>query len=257
MRPPPPSNAAARLRLRHRCTRDRIGLTLGTPAGGLAGGLQDREPEVAVGSTVLRRLIATGIGMCTSLASTNRIRRHSSRLASARKLPTSRWPSGCASRPGASVLLAELLRSLAEAPDAIGSVPEGVKDVIGRRPDRLPPPALETLTLAAVLGTDFRLATLRIVASELRTDDLIASLEAAVAARLVVEDPEEVDRFSFAHALVRETLYERRGLHSAPGRGCLRQHDEAEAARHGHPHHRNRRVRHPRRRAAARSGRRR
>ena len=37
-------------------------------------------------------------------------------------------------------------------------------------------------------------------------DDLIASLEAARAARLVVEDPGEVDRFSFVHALVRETL---------------------------------------------------
>ena len=101
------------------------------------------------------------------------------------------------------------MRSLAEAPDAAARVPEGVKEVIGRRLDRLPPPALETLTLAAVLGIDFRLCTLRIVASELELDELIASLEAAVAARLVVEDPEEVDRFSFAHALVRETLYER------------------------------------------------
>ena len=30
-----------------------------------------------------------------------------------------------------------------------------------------------------------------------------------MAARLILEDPEEVDRFSFTHALVRETLYER------------------------------------------------
>ena len=41
------------------------------------------------------------------------------------------------------------------------------------------------------------------------SDDLFASLEAAVAARLILEDPDEVDRFSFTHALVRETLYER------------------------------------------------
>ena len=70
------------------------------------------------------------------------------------------------------------MRSLAEAPEA-ARVPEGVKEVIGGRLDRLPPPALEALTLAAVLGIDFRLCALRIVASELEFDELIASLEAA------------------------------------------------------------------------------
>jgi len=65
------------------------------------------------------------------------------------------------------------------------------------------------LTLAAVLGTDFRLATLQAVAPDQSQHELIASLEAAVAARLILEDPEEVDRFSFMHALVRQTLYDR------------------------------------------------
>jgi tetratricopeptide (TPR) repeat protein len=115
----------------------------------------------------------------------------------------------CGQTGGNPFFIEELMRSLAEAPDAAAGVPAGVKDVIGRRLDRLPPPALETLTLAAVLGIDFRLSTLRLVAAELATDELLASLEAAVAARLVVEDHDEVDRFSFAHALVRETLYER------------------------------------------------
>ena len=115
---------------------------------------------------------------------TNRRRRRSSPLAPASRLPTPRWPSGCATQTGGNpFFIEELMRSLAEAPDAAASVPEGVKDVIGRRLDRLPPPALETLTLAAVLGTDFRLASLRIVASELEPDDLLASLEAAVAAQ--------------------------------------------------------------------------
>jgi hypothetical protein len=115
----------------------------------------------------------------------------------------------CEQTGGNPFFIEELMRSLAEAPEAAARVPEGVKQVIGGRLDRLPPPALEALTLAAVLGTDFRLCALRIVASELEFDELIASLEAAVAARVVVEDPEEVDRFSFVHALVRETLYER------------------------------------------------
>jgi hypothetical protein len=89
------------------------------------------------------------------------------------------------------------------------ALPESVKDVIGRRLDRLAPATLEILTLAAVLGSDFRLDALQAVAVDHRQDDLIAALEAAVTARLIVEDPDEVDRFSFTHALVRETLYER------------------------------------------------
>jgi hypothetical protein len=110
---------------------------------------------------------------------------------------------------GNPFFIEELLHTPAVAPAASLAVPEGVKDVIGRRLDRLPPATLETLTLAAVLGSDFRLATLQAVVADQRQDDLIASLEAAVAARLILEDPEEVDRFSFTHALVRQTLYER------------------------------------------------
>src|SRR4051812_33357681 len=94
-------------------------------------------------------------------------------------------------------------------PLPFGGVPQGVKDIIGRRLDRLPAATLETLMLAAVLGSDFRLSALQAVVTDQSQDELIASLEAAVTARLVREDPEEVDRFSFAHALVRETLYER------------------------------------------------
>ena len=110
---------------------------------------------------------------------------------------------------GNPFFIEELLHTAPAAPAACVAVPEGVKDVIGRRLDRLAPATLETLTLAAVLGSDFRLATLQAVAADQMQDDLIASLEAAVAARLILEDPEEVDRFSFTHALVRQTLYER------------------------------------------------
>jgi tetratricopeptide (TPR) repeat protein len=102
----------------------------------------------------------------------------------------------------------ELLHSPA-APATSFALPQGVKDVIGRRLDRLTPETLEVLTLAAVLGSDFRLATLQAVVGDRPLDEVIAALEAAVAARLIHEDPDEVDRFSFTHALVRETLYER------------------------------------------------
>jgi predicted ATPase len=54
--------------------------------------------------------------------------------------------------------------------------------VIGRRLDSLPAATLETLTLAAVLGSDFRLSALQAVVSRPAQEELIASLEAAVAA---------------------------------------------------------------------------
>ena len=107
---------------------------------------------------------------------------------------------------GNPFFIEELLHTPSAAEPA---VPQGVKDVIGRRLDRLAPEMLETMTLAAVLGTDFRLDALQAVAVDQRQDTLIAALEAAVAARIIVEDRDEVDRFSFTHALVRETLYER------------------------------------------------
>jgi AAA ATPase domain len=110
---------------------------------------------------------------------------------------------------GNPFFIEELLHSPVAAPTTPVAVPESVKDVIGRRLDRLAPATLETLTLAAVLGIDFRLDSLQAVATDQSQDDLIASLEAAVAARLILEDPDEVDRFSFTHALVRQTLYER------------------------------------------------
>jgi tetratricopeptide (TPR) repeat protein len=114
----------------------------------------------------------------------------------------------CAQTGGNPFFIEELLRAGEALEHPIG-VPESVKEVLGRRLERLSPVALDTLTLAAVLGRDFRLAALEVVASEHGLDELLDALEAAVKAGLVVEDPGEVDRFSFTHALVRETLYER------------------------------------------------
>ena len=111
---------------------------------------------------------------------------------------------------GNPFFIAELLHDRgAAAFEPVEGVPQGVKDLIGRRLARLSPEALDTLTLAAVLGCDFDLSTLQVVADDHDPDDVIAALEAAVGAGLVVEDAEEVDRFSFAHVLMRETLYER------------------------------------------------
>jgi DNA-binding SARP family transcriptional activator len=107
---------------------------------------------------------------------------------------------------GNPFFIEELLRSRREVPDAPPPVPAGVKHVIGRRLARLPEDTVDVLITAAFLGTEFSLATLTAVAGDV---DVIAAVEQGVRAGLLVEEPDAVDRFCFAHALVRETLTER------------------------------------------------
>ncbi len=91
-------------------------------------------------------------------------------------------------------------------------LPEDVRDVIGRRLDRLAPGSIEWLRVAAVIGRDFDLALLERVLG-FDEDRFLAALEDALDAGLVAEAPGDPGRYSFAHALIRETLYE--GMSSA------------------------------------------
>ncbi|HWT92589.1 MAG TPA: AAA family ATPase, partial [Solirubrobacteraceae bacterium] len=87
-------------------------------------------------------------------------------------------------------------------------VPEGVGDVIVRRLGTVGEDVREVLGVAAVVGREF---DLDVVAAALgrSEDDVLDAVEHAMAARLVVEAPAQVDRFTFCHALVRRTLYDR------------------------------------------------
>ena len=91
-------------------------------------------------------------------------------------------------------------------------LPEDVRDVIGRRLDRLDPGSIEWLRVAAVIGRDFDSALLERVLG-FDEDRFLAALEDALDAGLVAEAPGDPGRYSFAHALIRETLYE--GMSSA------------------------------------------
>jgi tetratricopeptide (TPR) repeat protein len=86
-------------------------------------------------------------------------------------------------------------------------IPEGVKEVIGRRLSRLGETANKTLSLASVVGRTFGLDLLERV-SEHSEDELLEGLEEAADARVIEELPKTVGRYSFSHALIRETLYE-------------------------------------------------
>jgi tetratricopeptide (TPR) repeat protein len=87
-------------------------------------------------------------------------------------------------------------------------VPEGVRDVIGKRLSKLGAECNQVLSVAAIIGREFGLRTLQRV-TDLDEEELLAALEQAQRAR-VLDDASvhgEV-RFRFTHALFRQTLYE-------------------------------------------------
>ena len=88
------------------------------------------------------------------------------------------------------------------------AIPEGLRDVIGKRLSRLSADCNRVLAVAAVVGREFDLATLEAVAS-IDEEGLLVALEEAVRAAVLEEQarPGEV-RYRFAHAFVRQTLYE-------------------------------------------------
>jgi len=87
------------------------------------------------------------------------------------------------------------------------AIPESVRDVIERRLRRLSAECNRVLTLAAVLGREFDLDALA-RASGLPRESLLALLDEAGAARVVLQIPSGSGRLRFAHALIRDTLYE-------------------------------------------------
>jgi class 3 adenylate cyclase len=86
-------------------------------------------------------------------------------------------------------------------------LPQSVREVIGRRVERLGSDARTALSAAAVIGREFDLELLLAVL-ELSEDRLLDLLDEAVAASLLQESAERAERFAFTHGLVEHTLYE-------------------------------------------------
>ena len=88
-------------------------------------------------------------------------------------------------------------------------IPEGLTDVIGKRLSRLSSEANGVLSVAAVVGRDFRLDVLQKVAG-LSEEDVFAALEEAQAAAVIEERSATGTGvgFRFAHAFFKQTLYE-------------------------------------------------
>src|SRR5947208_4112602 len=89
-------------------------------------------------------------------------------------------------------------------------VPQGVREAIRRRLAPLPAPCRDALTLASVVGREFGLGAVQ-HACGLGADALLDVLGPALGREILVRDPRTAGRYRFAHALIRETIYEELG----------------------------------------------
>ncbi|WP_051778240.1 BTAD domain-containing putative transcriptional regulator [Kitasatospora phosalacinea] len=96
------------------------------------------------------------------------------------------------------------LLALEDESTALRQVPQGVRDVLRRRFERLPAPAVDLLRLAAVVGRESDVDLL-LRAGEQDEDTATEAVEAAVTGGLLLEPRPGTVRF--AHVLVRDTLY--------------------------------------------------
>ncbi len=86
-------------------------------------------------------------------------------------------------------------------------IPEGIREVVGRRLSRLSSAANTALSIAAVVGPEFDVAVIEVLC-ELDADEIFDALDEAARASIVREVTGTYGRYAFAHALVRSTLYE-------------------------------------------------
>jgi class 3 adenylate cyclase len=96
----------------------------------------------------------------------------------------------------------------ADSTPLVETIPEGLRDVIGKRLSRLSAPCNRLLTIAAVIGRDFALQTLQAVSGS-PEDEVVAALAEALKVAVLQDTsrPGSV-RYRFAHAFFRQTLYE-------------------------------------------------
>ena len=87
-------------------------------------------------------------------------------------------------------------------------VPEGVREVIGQRLNRVSEQCNQALTVASVIGQEFDFRILNKLIDGTGEDQLLTAMDEAVSARLMEEVPGARDRYQFSHALIQQTLAE-------------------------------------------------
>jgi DNA-binding SARP family transcriptional activator len=105
---------------------------------------------------------------------------------------------------GNPFFVGEMVQALGDDREPGAALTPGVRDVVRWRLARLPDPAGDVLTAAAVSGAEFDAEVLA-GALDFELERVLDALEAAERGRLV-RPAGILDRFTFAHALVRETI---------------------------------------------------
>ena len=118
--------------------------------------------------------------------------------------PPSLAPRVRAMTEGNPFFVGEVVRALGEGDTPEEAVTPRVRDVVRWRLARLPAGAAEVLTVAAVAGPEFDV-DIAAAACGIDAERTLDALEAAEHARLV-RPAGALDRFAFAHALVRQTI---------------------------------------------------
>ncbi len=116
---------------------------------------------------------------------------------------------------GNPFFMAEVVRLLSDQGGLMGEeaggplgiqVPEGVRDAIGQRLNRLSKECNQVLTTAAIIGCEFSLGQLARLSKDLSEDRLLQVLEEGSVAGMIQELPGSSEMYQFAHALIQETL---------------------------------------------------
>ena len=85
-------------------------------------------------------------------------------------------------------------------------LPDGIRQLIGRRLERLGPTTRRLLTIGAVMGREFRLSDIEALV-DVGEDAVLDAMDEALTASIVTEEAGAPGSFSFTHTLIREALY--------------------------------------------------
>jgi hypothetical protein len=115
---------------------------------------------------------------------------------------------------GNPFFLRELVRLLAERGELHGDeatlpalVPDRVREVVGRRLEPLEPATRDVLAIAGVVGRPFTIAGVARIGG-LGRENVAQALQPALSGRLLEPRPDAPGRFGFAHAIVRDAVYD-------------------------------------------------
>ena len=118
---------------------------------------------------------------------------------------------------GNPFFMTEVIRLLREQGELTGEnvtapvriqIPEGVREVIGQRLNRLSRECDQVLTTASIIGREFDFNLLNTLESTLSEDQLLGAMDEALGAHLIEELAGSPDRYYFSHALIQQALNE-------------------------------------------------